>query len=142
MSLKDDLIATLDPILSIRDDLGLSLRNVAIVTRTWSGAELGDGTATETKVNMRPSPKIVDMNQKKKVKEAGAVEGADVMLRSISKNSYPTKAHVDCSSSTARIEKFYEIGSELYRVVAVREKQLTWVVELKQHSDQTRYPAP
>ncbi len=138
MSLVDDLIGGLDDILSIRDELGAALKQVYFVTRTFAGTELGDGDYTETREQMLPSPKVVEFKLDTRIREGGNVKAGDIMLKMISKNSYPTEASVDCSTSLANQEKFYELDGELYRCIGIGERLLTWSAHLRRVSDQVR----
>lgn len=136
--LIDGLRANVNHILSQRDALGAALKDVYLVTRTWSGVELGDGTATEVKVKMNPSPRVVEFKHDMRLVEGGAVQQGDVLLKMVSKQTFPTQSLVDGSSATATKEALYEIGGFLYRVVNVRERHLTWNVLLRRLSQQAR----
>lgn len=136
MGIIDDLIPNMDEICGIRDDLGVALKEVWIVTRTWSGSAPGDGTKTDVRVRMLPSPRVVEFLDEYKLREGGAVKQGDIMLKMISKESFPTRESVDCSTSSKSVEKFYEVGGFLYRVIAVREKHVVWQVQLRRVSAQ------
>ncbi len=131
MSLIDDLKANINGTLGLRDSLGVGLKSVSIVTRTWSGAEIGSGTPTDVTVAMSPSPRIVDYSHDLRITEGGAVKQGDILLKMISKQSYPLVTDVDASTTQANVEKFYNVGGKLYRVVKVREKHVTWNVLLR-----------
>jgi len=133
------LLDDIDSILGIRDDLGVALYDVFIVTRTWTGSENGEGTAKEEKAAVTPSPRILDMSDDSRIVPGGAVQLDDLMLRGISKNAYRNKVDVDCTSALQNIEKFFEVGGLLYSVVKVQEKQLTWNVQIRKLSNQKRY---
>jgi TRAP-type mannitol/chloroaromatic compound transport system permease large subunit len=140
MGLVSDLIPNLNTILGARDDIGVALKTVKIVTRTWTGAEPGDGTAAEVAVQMLPTPHIVEYGHDAEISSGGAVRAGDIKLKSISKQSYATLAAVDCSSNSRSVEKFYEVGGALFQVIRVRERLVTWEVHLRRLSAQTRYP--
>lgn len=131
---------SLDDILGVRDDIGAALMPVYFVTKTWTGTEPGDGTATEVKVQVQPSPRIVEMKNEHRIVPGGAVQLGDIFLKMISKNSYPNKSDIDGTAATANIEKFYEIDGNLYRVIEAFEKHLTWTVHIRKLSNQNRTP--
>lgn len=138
MSIVSDLKPGLNAILGIRDDLGAALKEVYLVTRSWSGGELGEGDPTEIKVRMLPSPRVVEFKHDLRIKEGGAVQQGDILLKMISKVSFPKQCDVDGSTNSQNVEKFYEVGGILYRVVGVTEKHLTWNVLLRPISNQAR----
>jgi hypothetical protein len=133
------LIANLDNLLSVRDDIGAAKKTVKIMTRTWDGDSLGEGNAVETLVQMLPSPQIVEFEHDFVLKSGGSVQQGDIMLKMVSKQGYTTQAMVDCSSNDLLVEKFYEVGGFLYQVIHVTEGYVTWNIHLRRTSDQTRY---
>jgi hypothetical protein len=136
MSLVSDLISGLDDLLGIRDDLGAALKNVYIVTRTWTGSEVQDGTYSDAHEQVLPSPRVVEFMNEFVIKEGGAVQQGDILLTGISKESYPTQGLIDCTSIAANQERFYKVGTHLYRVIMVKEKLLTWKVQLRKVTKQ------
>jgi hypothetical protein len=132
----DDLRSGINDILGLRDSLGVGLKKVYLVTRTWSGSELGEGTKTITKRQILPSPRVVEFMDQYKIKEGGAVQQGDLMLKMVSKQSYPLRSDVDCTSNSENVEKFYEVGGALYRVIMVREKHVVWEIQLRKDSKQ------
>lgn len=130
MSIVDDLKNDcLDDILGIRDDIGAAKQEVYIVERRWSGDEIGDGTYTEPpKERLLPSPRVVEFKHQLRLTDGGAVKQGDILLKMISKQSYPDKAALEFADLARNIEKFYEIGGRLYRPVEVTEKHVTWSV--------------
>ena len=139
MSIIADLTAGLDDILGVRDEIGAVIKPVHFVTRTWAGSEPGDGAAVDTKTQLLPSPRIVEFVDDDKIKEGGAIQQGDIMLKMISKQSYPTRSMVDGTSDSLSIEKLYQIGTDFYRVIKVKEKYVTWEVLVRKLSDQTSY---
>lgn len=131
MSIINDLLSDLNAMLSVRDEMDLSLKEIYIVTRTWSGDEPGDGMFKDSKEQILPTPRIVDLRHQIRSREAGINEEADVMLKMISKESYPTKDLLDLSVKAKNIEKFYMVGEDLYRITSIQEKHLVWAVMLK-----------
>lgn len=135
----DSFFPGLNDILGLRDDIGAALKPVYILTRTWSGSEPGDGTATDVKVRMLPSPRVVYPNRKHVNKPGGAAEEVDLMLKMVSKETYNTYAKVDDATTLKKIEKFYDVGGLLYRPIEIREKHLVYEILLRLSTDQTRY---
>lgn len=134
MSIVDD-IPTND-ILGIRDDIGAALKPVYLVTRTWSGGEPGDGTKADVVVQILPTPRVVEFKHDIRILQGGLFQEGDVLLKGISKETFPTEDLVDGSTSAQNIEKFYRIGNtELYRVKSVVEKFVTWNVLTERIND-------
>ena len=123
----------LDKMLGIKDDLGVVLKPVYIVIRTWSGARIGTGTATDAATQVKPSPRIIDMFDNVNIAPGGRIEDGDILLTGISKQSYPNKSDIDniVSNSTKNVEKLYKIGTDFYQITRVKEKYLTWQVEVR-----------
>lgn len=132
------LLPAIDSILGVRDQVGAVIQPVSLVTRTWSGLAVGDGTAVDTVVQMLPSPGLKNFSQDIKLREGGAVKSGDIILTSVSKNSY-TLVQLDGTSPAQNIEKLYLVGAKLYQVINVMEKYVTWDVQLRELSNQTRY---
>jgi hypothetical protein len=140
MALVQDFIAgDLDDILRIREDLGAVLANAAFVTRTWTGGEVGEGTATEVRVVMDPQPGVVDLAHNAKVAAGGAIKQGDLFLTMISKNQYPLETDVNGYSSNPLVERFYEVNGTLYRVISVVEKHAYWNVQVRKLTDLRRF---
>lgn len=131
MPIYKDLIGDIDSILGVRDDIGAELKHVYLVTRTWSGMEIGDGTSTEVVTQMLPTPRIVELMDDYRIREGGAFQQGDVLLKMVSKQSYVARTDVDCFSNNPSVEKFYRINDIDYRVINVQEKHVTWNVQLR-----------
>lgn len=136
MTLVSDLRENINDVLSIRDELGAAKQPVALVTRTWSGTEPGDGTFTDASTPVVPSPSILAYTDDYRIKEGGAVQQGDIKLKWISKQSFPDRAAVECAIEAQNIEKFYSVGGFMYRVIQVEEKLLSWNVLLRKVSKQ------
>lgn len=136
--LIDSLLPNVDTILSVRDSIGVVIKPVFFVTRTWSGARMGDGTATDVEVQMLPSPRIIDLSTDLRIREGGAVQSGDIFLDNVSRNLFVESA-LDGSSSAPNVEKLYRVGANIYQVINVVEKYVTWKIQLRQLSNQTRY---
>lgn len=137
MGVISDLIPNINSILGIRDDMGVALKVVNIVTRSWSGGKLGLGSITETSVQMLPSPRVVEFKTSLAIKEGGAVQAGDIMLKMVSKASY-SQTDLDFTLLSGSVEKFYDIGGVRYRPVGVTEKHVCWTVLLRRVTDQSR----
>lgn len=135
------LAAGFNDILGLRDSLGVALMPVFQVVRTWDGGESGRGTATEVETQVKPSPKIVSMSNDVRTREGGTVQIDDIQIRGVSKVTFPFKSQIDCSVSDDEqgVERFYALDGELYNVVGVVEKHLTWNIHLRKLSNQKRY---
>jgi len=131
MGLIADLTAVADDILGVRDTIGAAIHNVYFVTRTWSGSEPGDGTATDVVTQMLPTPAIIDLAHNFKVSEVGRYKQGDLILKNISKESYPDHDTVRLKSTDSAVEKFYRVDSELYNVIHVKESYITWDVHIR-----------
>lgn len=134
----DSLLPAIDSILGVRDSAGAVIDPVYFITRTWSGTQPGDGTAVDTQVQMLPSPGLKNYSQDLRLREGGSVKAGDIILKNVSRNSY-TEAQLDGSSSAANIQKFYLVGAKLYQAISVAKNYVTWDVQIRELSDQTRY---
>lgn len=132
----EGVLESVNDILSLRDSIGAALKEVYLVTKTWPGTEIGDGTAVVTKVKMVPSPRVVEFKHNLRLVEGGAVKSGDILLKMVSKQTYPTENLLDCTSAVQTVEKFYEVGGILYRFLSATEKHVTWNVLLRRVSQQ------
>lgn len=132
MGLITDLTAVANEILGVRDSIGAAIHTVNFVTRTWSGTEVGDGTATDVSVLMVPSPGLQDLSHKYALLSGGNYRQGDIILKSVSKQSYPARNTVDLANTGSKlVEKFYSINGELYNVVNVKESYITWDIQIR-----------
>lgn len=143
--LVDSLLPSLNDILSVRDCIGAVIKPVSFLTRTWftdSGLTIAaaapEGFAKDATVRLLPSPAMKDYSQDIRLREGGAVKQGDIILTAISKASYVV-TDLDASPLGANIERFYLVGTKLYQVINVTEQLLTWKVQLRELSNQTRY---
>lgn len=132
------LLPSVDAILGIRDSIGAVIDTVYLYTRTWSGSTVGAGTPTDTKTQMLPSPCLKNYAQDLRLKEGGEVKAGDIILKSVSQNSY-TEANLDGSSAGMNIEKFFLVGNKLYQVINVKKRYVTWDVQIRMLSNQERH---
>jgi hypothetical protein len=144
--LIDSLLPVTDSILGVRDSIGAVIKPVYFFTRTWfsdSGkttpATQPEGFATDaTPVQMLPSPQIVDLSQDIRLKEGGAVKAGDIILKGISRSKFVI-GDLDGTTPGRNIEKFFLVGVKLYQVINVKESYLTFSVQLRELTNQTRY---
>lgn len=125
MSLLDDIET--DDILGLRDSLGLALKAVFLVTRTWDGSEPGDGDYEDEEEQILPSPRVVEFKHDLRVRQGGAVQDGDILLKMISKESYDYE-QLDGSTDQQNVEKLYKVGADYCTPISVEEKHLTWTV--------------
>jgi hypothetical protein len=130
MSIIDDLLPDLDDVLGLRDEIGAVKEPIYILTRTWD-AEKGKGSPVDTFAQILPTPYLVDLSHSINLKEGGSVKQGDLLLKMISKASYPEESDVDCSSSDRKIEKWYWINGRTYEVISVKQDYVTWAVQIR-----------
>ena len=138
MSVVKGVLDNVNSILGLRDELGAALKPVYIITRSWSGSELGDGDPTESRIQMLPSPRVVEFKHDVRLVEGGNVKAGDILLKQVSKQTYTHENQLDGSSCNQTTEMLYEVGGILYRVINVRERHVTWNVLLRRLSNPTR----
>ena len=136
MSLVDSLKDCSDAILGIRESIGADLKKIYLVTRTWSGENVGEGLASDECVQVEPTPGIKNLSNDHRVKEGGAVQNGDLLIHQISKHRYPAQSDVDCTSDAVNVERFYKVGDVLYTVINTVEKHIVWDVQIRRRSDQ------
>jgi hypothetical protein len=139
MSAIKSLKGCLDSILCVRDSIGAGLAPVFHVTRTWSGKQVGDGKAKDVETQVLPTPRIKDYSHDLRLLQAGTVKQNDLMLKGISKNQYPEEDMINGKSYDKRIERLYRVGEDLYEVISIVEKHVTWDVQLRILSSQERF---
>jgi len=135
----EDIIDAAHDAFEARDDIGAIKAEVWFVSRSWSGRRIGDGTATETRVQMLPTPNIVDLSHNARVVEGGIIKQGDIIIKSVSKKAYPNESDVNCLTTTRTSEKFIEIGGYLYQVIHVKSQYHCWDIHVRRLSNQTRY---
>jgi hypothetical protein len=131
MGIVSDLTDVADDILGVRDAIGATIHPIYILTRQWSGAEPGDGTAVDTVAIVKPSPAIKSLAHDFVAIQAGSVQSGDLLLKGISKQSYPLKESVAFTAQEPNIEKFYRIDGALYQVISVVENYIYWNVQIR-----------
>lgn len=136
--LLDSLLPNIDTVLGVRDSIGAQLHNVYMITRRWSGGRPGEGEASDTIEQLTPSPQIYEYGHDIRIVEGGAVKQGDIVLKNISKNKYTSK-DLDGRTDDKATERFYRIKERLYQVINVKERYLTWEVQVRKLSNQTQY---
>lgn len=136
--LIDSLLPVVDGILGIRDSLGAVIDPVFIVTRTWSGTEMGDGVAKDTEAQILPSPGLKKYAQDVRLREGGAIKAGDIFLIDVSRNKYGEK-DLDATTDANNIERLYRVGDKIYQVINIEKKYVTWNVQLRELTNQQRY---
>jgi hypothetical protein len=134
MGIIDDLLPITNDILGVRDDIGAVIHPIYLVTRTWSGESVGDGTYLDVEEQMLPSPSVQKLTFNLPALQAGQYEVGDLIIRHISKQNYPDEDVVSCKSSDSNIEKFYKINGKFYQVISVNESYVTWEVTIRKVS--------
>lgn len=130
-NLRESLLKCSDSILGIREKMGAQLADVFLVTRTWSGERVGDGSFTDRVEKVSPTPQIVDLSHDVRVTEAGSVKAGDLILRGISRNKYPDEIKLRTDTGDKRIEKLYHIGEHFYRTINIKENLITWDIQVR-----------
>lgn len=130
-NIRESLLGCVDDILGIRDCIGAALASVTIVTRTWTGKRVGDGTFTDTSTPLSPTPEIKDYSHDLRLQQAGTYKQGDLLLRGISRNQYPTEALFRTDTGLKTVEKFIKVGSNYYRTIFVKENLLTWDIQVR-----------
>lgn len=134
----DDILESIDDVLSIRNDIGAEKKACKLIVRQWSGERVGDGSKTETSTEIYPAPWVVEYKADSKVFQGGVVRFGDIMLKHISKRSFTDESELRAESSSSNKERFYEVGGILYQPVNVLEDYVYWNVHLRRLSDQRR----
>ena len=129
-SIVDDIKNGLDDILGLRDEIGAIKYPIYILTRTWTGEELGEGVPSDSISQILPSPYLVDYSHSLRIVEGGNIQKGDLLLKMVSKESYPNESDVNCSSDNQNIEKFYFINDNLYNVKSITSDYVYWNVLL------------
>jgi len=130
----DDILEITDDILGIRDDLGAEKHSVFIFTRTWSGSRLGEGTKTDSQTQILPTPALIDHSHNLRLKEGGRIRQGDIMVKYISKQSFPDESVFDNSTSGKNIEKYILINNRLYTVINIVEEHVYWNIQVRKTS--------
>ena len=84
------LFPGLHSILKVREDIGAYREQpIYLVTREWTGRQIGDGKWKDTEVKVYPIPGIRDHSHNLRLIEGGTYKQGDLMVTNISKQAYP-----------------------------------------------------
>lgn len=129
-----------DELLGLRDCIGAIKSKVYILTRVWSGSEIGDGNPKDSIEQVLPTPYVVDLNYAKRVESGGVFKEGDVMLKHISKQSRPLETDVDLNNKDCnKTEKFYYLDDKLYKVTHVKSDYIYWNVHIRKVTNSKVY---
>ena len=121
----------IDEILAIRDCIGAALAPVSIITRSWSGARVGEGQFEDVEVELKPTPMIKDYSHDIRLQTGGTYKQGDLILKGVSKNSWPEESTLRTDTGIKNVEKFIKVGSNYYRTINVKEDLLTWDIQVR-----------
>ena len=134
-NLRVGLKDCIDAALSVRDKIGAKIHDVFIVTRTWTGEDIGDGQSSETEIQVLPTPEIVDYSLNIRLPTGGSIRQGDLILKGISCNRFTAKElHTQTEQDT--VEKFYKINNELYEVIHITERFVTFEVQVRKTNEE------
>lgn len=129
MSLRSDLIPVIDDARAMVADLGLRLHVVKVVTRTWSGSEVGRGTPSDVELTIDPAPKVRPPHPREVSAAQGRYENGDQLVQQISATY--TRAELDGGTIAAGVVVFWTIDGEEYRLVGLSQKPFEWRAHLQ-----------
>lgn len=129
--IRASLLECVDEILGIRDCIGATLAPVTLVTRTWTGARVGDGEFEDEETLMEPSPEIVDYSHSLRLQDGGTYKQGDLILKNVSRKSYPEESDLRTDTGVKNVEKFIKVGAHYYRTIHIKEKLVTWDIQVR-----------
>lgn len=133
MTLRDDLIPVVDDARQLIDDMGLRRFVVVVRKRTWSGGQLGLGTATNVDLTLAPKPKVGDVPERLVFAEPGKFEAGDRFVRRISATY--TRAQLDGGTLAANEELVWMLDDVEYALVEVAEhRNFEWRALLRRRN--------
>lgn len=132
MSIIDDILGCTDDILGLRDCLGANKNGpIYILTRTWDG-EKGRGDPCDTIEQVLPSPMLVNFSHSLRLREGGTIKQGDILLKHISKQSYPQESMLDCTVEDEKtMERFYYFDNHIYECITVTQDYVYWNVQVR-----------
>lgn len=133
-SLREGLKGCVDAALSVRDKIGAKFHDVFIVTRTWTGEDIGDGVSSETEIQVLPTPQIVDYSMDIRLQTGSSIRQGDLILKGISCNKFELK-DLHTQTEQDQVEKFYKINNEFYDVIRIRERFVTFEVHVRKTNE-------
>lgn len=123
---------SLNSILSIRDKVAI-IHAVFQVTRTWQGEEVGSGEYTDDTVRIYPTPRLKEYGHDVRISEGGSIKQGDIILKGLSKENYE-ETDLECTTLSPNVEKFWLIDDKEYTTINVKERMLTFDVQLRKRS--------
>lgn len=129
-NLRKSLLNCVDKILDIRENLGALLAETYFVTRTWSGERPGDGSYSDSITKVEPQPNIKDLSHDIRLMEGGAYKQGVLLLTGFSQNQY-TEEDLRTQTDSKNVEKFIKVGDHYYSTIHVRQKLVTWNVQVR-----------
>ena len=130
-NIQKSLLGCLDTVLKVKSDIGATLADVFLVTRTWSGKRTGDGSFTDEETQLKPTPCITEFAHDLRIRAGGSVKQGDLLLTSISRNTIPEEDTLRTDTDSRNVERFYKIESHYYRTIHISKKLVTWDVQIR-----------
>jgi len=130
-NIRTSLLKCVDKILGVRELIGATIQPVDLITRTWSGERVGDGSFTETTLPIKPDPCIVDVAHDLRLTESGAVKAGDLIIQSISRNKFPDELTLRTDTTSKKVQKIYKVGKHFYHLVHIKEQLVTWELHIR-----------
>lgn len=81
--LRSETLAAINKARSVISDYGFRRYTVDIVTRTWTGYKVGEGTSSESVVALSPRPRVRNMSQAEIASSGGTFREGDMVLDQI-----------------------------------------------------------
>lgn len=130
--LYNAIIPSLNTILGIREQLAYKGR-VYYVTRTYDAQGL---TYTDTEVEITPVPNVYERSEIFKNRNFGSGEYGDIVVKSISKATYPDGTVLETKTDPAQplVNHLYRFKESYYTCIKVKEKLFTWQLELLKYN--------
>lgn len=138
---RDELRECVD---EVRQDIlvdltGRRLHDWVVVTRTWSGSQLGEGTFTDVELAITPKPKLTLPEPTMTTHEGGAFEIGDLIINKVSARKY-TRSQLGDPTPAAPlannvIQFWRKDGDEAYDVISTELRYLHWRVHLRPKRD-------
>lgn len=132
MTLRDDLIPVVDDTRDLIAELGFRLDTFVVRVRTWDGAEVGRGTATDEDVTLTPTPKWRDLPPRLVFDAPGIYETGDQQVYRISATYEESDLNPVLTSTQ---ELIWLVNGEEWRPVARPQKRaFEWRVVLRRRN--------
>jgi hypothetical protein len=133
VGIREDVYPIVDAIRQeVVDEVAeLRIHTVQVRTRTWSGAEKGRGTASDSTIDIEPKPRVRDPSPRERLKEPGRFQDGDRLVDQVSVAYGQEDLDGVGAIDPATEELFWLIDGDPYRVVRVTEKYLAWEVQLR-----------